>query len=123
MDYTAKELLDFLTETIQEKKAENIEQIDVSEKSGYTDYLLICTGSSDLHVRAIYDHVTHETKGKPYQLLGKEGMEGLSWVLVDFGMVILHIFREETRNYYDIEDIWKKQSAEIKKIETKYDQG
>ncbi len=121
MDYTAKELLDFLTQTIQEKKADNIEQIDVSEKSGYSDYLLICTGGSDLHVRAIADHVLHETKGKPYQLLGKEGMENLSWVLIDFGMVILHVFREETRKYYDLEDIWKKQSAEITRIESNYD--
>ncbi len=121
MDYSAKELLDFLTETIQEKKADNIEQIDVSEKSGYTDYLLICTGNSDLHVRAIADWLLHETKGKPYQLLGKEGFESLSWVLIDFGMVIVHIFREETRKYYDLEDIWRKNSAEIKKIETNND--
>ena len=121
MELTREELSAHIMQWIGDKKAENIEQIDVTGKTSYVDELIICTGSSDMHVRAIADNVLSEAKEAHVHLLGKEGMETGNWVLIDFGEVILHVFREETRQYYNLEQLWEKRANRYSKIETNYD--
>ena len=121
MEITREELGTRLVQWIMDKKAENIEQIDVTGKTTYVDEIIICTGSSDLHVRAIADHVIGMAKEQHIHMLGKEGQDAGSWVLIDFGEIILHIFREETRQYYKLEQLWEACANRVEKIETHYD--
>lgn len=90
-----------------EKKAENILHIDVEGKTDFTDSIIICHGSADLHLRAIAEHIKAKAREEKIQLLSAEGMDNASWILLDFIDIIVHIFNEETRSLYKIEDLYK----------------
>lgn len=90
-----------------DKKALNVEIIDVRGKVDYADYVIVMSGRSDRQVNAIVrgieDHVREELGVK---CLGVEGLPRGHWALVDYGDVIAHVFHEETRGYYDLEALW-----------------
>lgn len=89
-----------------ELKAENIETLDVRDKTSVADYFIVCTGTSDRHVSSIADKVLDrmtEAKLKPVRTEGERS----GWVLHDYGDVILHVMREEQRQFYDLETLWK----------------
>lgn len=91
-------------------KAESTEVIDVRSKTVVTDYLVVCSGTSDVHVRSIADKIDEEmrkTKMKPRSVEGRDS----GWVLLDFGDVICHVMREEQRQFYDLESLWKMMPA------------
>jgi ribosome-associated protein len=90
-----------------EKKAEDVVHIDVEGKTDFTDSIIICHGTADLHVRAIADHIKAEARKEKIQLLSSEGSQKASWILLDFIDIIVHVFNEETRALYKIEDIYK----------------
>ena len=116
----AQELSKKIVDTIIGKKAENIVSIDVEDKNSYTDEILICTGGSSLHIKAIADSVFDFAKENKVQILSKEGFEAGVWLLVDFGTIILHIFKQEIRENYKLEKLWKEREAKIKHIESTY---
>ena len=92
---------------VSDVKAEDIRVIDVEGRCSYCDLLVVCTGKADRHVRAIAGNLVAEHKrlrGKPP--LGVEGLAGGRWVLVDLGDVLVHIFDESSRGYYDIDGLW-----------------
>jgi ribosome-associated protein len=89
-----------------EKKAENVIHIDVEGKTDFTDSIIICHGTAELHIRAIADHIKQKAHEDKIQLLAVEGMENASWVLLDFIDIIVHVFNEETRSLYKIEDLY-----------------
>ena len=92
---------------LEEKKAENIEVIEIDEISPLADYFLICTGTSAIHVNTLCDAVEKavaDDLGEP--LLHREGHRSGTWVLLDFGSLIVHVFTEETRKFYDLEHLW-----------------
>ncbi len=121
MDLAHENLLEKLINWAVEKKAENIVKLDVSQKTTYTDTLLICTGTSGLHVKAIADNILRNAKGTEIHFLSKEGMSSNEWVLLDAGEVVIHIFREKTREYYKLEDLWNKEFIADERIENHYD--
>ena len=90
-----------------DKKALNVEIIDVRGKVDYADYVIVMSGGSDRQVNAIVrgieDHVREELGRK---CLGVEGLPRGHWALVDYGDVVAHVFHEETRGYYDLEALW-----------------
>lgn len=101
---------------LQEKKAEDIVVLDISSQTVMAEYFIICTGRSTTQVRALADHVSDSLKQK--QNILAKGIEGLSeskWVLLDYGDVIVHVFRSEEREYYNLERLW----ADAKQIEVK----
>lgn len=100
-----------------EKKAEDIMVINVKGIASYTDYIIVAQGSVEIHNRAIADHVIDMAKQNKIHLLSKEGLENGVWVLLDFADIIIHIFNEKTREYYNLEHYWKELNAEIYKIE------
>ena len=102
----AKELALAIAEAALEKQALSIDIIDVFDKVDYASYLVICSGRSDRHVDAIASGVEGALKGRGVFPLGVEGRTGSRWVLMDYEEVVLHVFEEETRGFYDIDGLW-----------------
>ena len=105
-DVTSEAQLASILATLDDMKAEEVVQIDLRGKSAIGDYMIVCTGRSSRQVVSIADKVTEELKAR-YGILSKtEGKEGGDWVLIDTGDVIVHLFRPEVREFYQIEKMW-----------------
>ena len=90
-----------------EHSALNVEIIDVRGKVDYADYVVVMSGRSDRQVSALARHIEAELEKKlGERCLGVEGLPTASWLLMDFGDVVVHIFHEDTRGYYDLETLW-----------------
>jgi ribosome-associated protein len=89
-----------------DKKAEQVVVLDLRGMSGYTDYLVIGSGTSDRQLEAIAEGIDKELKSMGHRLVGSEGQRGGRWVLLDFGDVVVHIFHHEDRAHYDLEGLW-----------------
>jgi ribosome-associated protein len=89
-----------------DKKAENVKILDISELSGFTDYFIICSGISDRQVQAIADSVKSTMKQQGVELVATEGYSEGRWVLLDFGDMVVHVFLDALREYYDLENLW-----------------
>jgi ribosome-associated protein len=90
-----------------DKKAENVKILNLTEISGFTDYFVICSGTSDRQVQAIADSVQSELKAAGRKALSVEGYGEGRWVLLDFGDIVVHIFLDALRDYYDLENLWE----------------
>ena len=89
-----------------DRKAADVVILDLREISSVTDYFVLCTGRSDVHVRAIVERIEAglaETGERP---LAREGVAHGSWALLDYGDVVAHVFQPETRAFYDLERLW-----------------
>jgi ribosome-associated protein len=89
-----------------DKKAVGLEILDVAGKVDYADFLVIMTGRSDRHAQALAQGIEEALKKKGVRPMSVEGLPHGSWVLMDFGDVVVHVFREETRQLYDLEGLW-----------------
>lgn len=91
----------------EERKAFDIKLYDVQNTSLLADYFIICSGTSDPHLRALSVHLQKTVK-EDYKLLPRnvEGIPASHWTILDFGIVIVHVFHPETRKYYCIEEVW-----------------
>ncbi len=97
-----------IIEWLTEKKAENIKLYDVENKTGYTDVIVVCEGSADVHNRAIASYLIDMAKEHKLSVLSKEGLDYGHWVLIDLGDVVVHIFLPQTREFYNIDDLFEK---------------
>ena len=95
-----------VTKALDEKKGKDIKLLRISDVSSLADYFLICTGTSNTHVKTLCDYAeyTLEQLGEP--LLGREGHRGNAWELLDYGAVVVHVFTEEAREFYSLERLW-----------------
>jgi ribosome-associated protein len=90
-----------------EKKALNVEIIDVQGKVDYADYVVVLSGRSDRQVAALAGYIQEDlTKAKGVRCLSLEGLPHGRWVLMDYGDVVVHVFHEDVRGYYDLESLW-----------------
>ncbi|MBS1705048.1 MAG: ribosome silencing factor [Armatimonadetes bacterium] len=104
MNSTEKAAL--ICEFADDMKAERIDTLDVRTKTSVTDYFVVCSGNSDTHVRAIAERVAEKLRDKGVRpLRTEEGDSG--WVLQDFGDVVLNVMREEKRQFYSLESLWR----------------
>lgn len=103
----AKEMARIAFKALDEKKGEDIKIIDISGVSVLADYFIIANGNSDSQVNALVDHVEESLHQAGFQLKQREGQGTGSWVLLDFGDIIVHIFDKENRLFYDLERIWR----------------
>ena len=103
---TAKEVAIQVTKALDEKKGTDIKLIRISDVSSLADYFLICTATAKTHVKTLCDYAefTMEQLGEP--MLGREGHRGNTWELLDYGSVVVHVFTEEARQFYNLERIW-----------------
>ena len=95
-----------VTKALDEKKGIDIKLLKIDRVSSLADYFLICTGTSNTHVKTLCDYAefTLENLGEP--LLGREGHRGNSWELLDYGTIVVHVFTDEARKFYDLERLW-----------------
>jgi ribosome-associated protein len=89
-------------------KALEIKILDLRRLSSFTDFYVICSGTSDRQLRAISDRTKEELTLEKIRPLSTEGYDHGNWILMDYPGVIFHIFTEESRNYYDLEGFWRK---------------
>lgn len=80
--------------------------MEISTLTNVADYFVIISGDSDVHVKAITDHIDKELRSEDVRLYHKEGYQYLNWVLLDYVDVVVHIFRREAREFYGIERLW-----------------
>jgi len=102
----ASKLLSLVTQTLDDAKAEDTICIDLDGKSPLADHMVVTTGRSGRHVAAIADQLRRKLKDTGLGRPRTEGLNGVDWVLVDAGDVIVHIFRPEVRAFYNLEKLW-----------------
>ena len=96
-------LISEIVDLALEKKAIDIISLDLRGLSSVSDYYLICSADSEPQVKAISDNIKNNTLNKPFHL---EGYEQFRWVLLDYGEIMVHIFRTKDREYYNLEKLW-----------------
>ena len=96
-----------------DKKAEEVIVLDLRGVSGYADFLVIGSGTSDRHLETVADGVEKSLKDSGHRAIGSEGHRGGRWVLLDFGDVVVHVFHQEERTHYDLEGLW----ADVPRVE------
>jgi ribosome-associated protein len=89
-----------------DKKAMDVVVLDMRDASSITDYFLICSGGSERQVQAIADAIDEQLALSGTVTLGVEGYREGRWILMDYGDVIVHVFSQETRDFYDLERLW-----------------
>jgi ribosome-associated protein len=103
------ELARAIVDVVEDRKAENILLLDLRPDAVIADFFVICTGNSDRQIKAIADNVREKIKEKYAKLpFSVEGEAHSGWVLMDYGDVIVHVFGEEEREFYDLESFWRK---------------
>lgn len=101
-----RKLLDFITHTLDQDKAEDIVSIDLHGKSEVADFMVICSGRSTRQVSAMAEKLADTLKRDHGIFSRLEGQDQGDWVLIDTGDVIVHIFRPEVRDFYQLEKMW-----------------
>ena len=106
--------LDLYVKAVLGRKALNVVALDVAELTSFADVFIICSGRSNRQVSAIADYIKTDLKKHKIKPLGVEGSKDGHWVLLDYGHVIIHVFYEPMRKFYDLEGLW----VDAKRIET-----
>ena len=103
----SREMAEIAVKALDSKKGIDLRLIEISDISTLADYFLICTASSNTHVRTLCDAVEEAMDEAGEPMVGREGHRGGTWVVLDFGCVVVHVFTEETRAFYDLERLWQ----------------
>ena len=105
------ELKLFVIDKVEDLKAKDVVVLDISERSNLADFMVVCSGTSKTHVKAIAENLVVEAKRANLHINGVEGRESSEWVLVDLGDVILHVMQDKTRDFYELEKLWTEKPA------------
>ena len=103
----SKEMARLAYQAMEDKKARDIRIIDISEISVLADYFLIASGSNKNQVQAMVDNVQEELHKAGFVPKQVEGYNSANWILLDYGDIIIHVFDEENRGFYNLEKLWK----------------
>lgn len=104
--YTADQTLEHCSEWLLDRKGEDIVVLDLRNIAEFTDYFMICTGSSDVQARALADAVIEGMKEAGQRPLHVEGYDSRRWILIDFVDVVIHVLQPEERGFYTLERLW-----------------
>jgi ribosome-associated protein len=102
-----KERYDCIINALHDKKAKDLRVIDIHQLTTIADYFIICSGTSTTHIKTLSDEVERKLKEKNVNPLRREGYNSARWVLLDYGDIVVHIFHEEDREYYNLEHLWQ----------------
>ena len=103
---TPKEIAYEVTKALDAKKGQDIKLLKIDRVSSLADYFLICTGTSNTHVKSLCDAVEEALDKVGEPVIRREGHRSGTWVLLDYGCLVVHVFTEETRQFYDLERLW-----------------
>ena len=101
-----KEIAYEVTKALDAKKGLDIKLLKIDKVSSLADYFLICTGTSNTHVKTLCDYAEYTLEQLGEQMLSREGHRGNSWGLLDYGTIVVHVFTEEARQFYSLERLW-----------------
>lgn len=103
----SKEFTEIIAEYILSKKGFDIKILDLKNLTTISDYFIICSADSDTQVKAIADEVDKNLRDRGIKYTNREGYDTLNWVLLDYFDVIVHIFKKDAREYYNLEKFWR----------------
>ena len=103
---SAKQVAYETAKALDDKKGVGIKLLKIDRVSSLADYFIICTGTSSTHVKTLCDYAELTLENLGETLLGRECHRGNSWELLDFGSVVVHVFTDEARKFYDLERLW-----------------
>jgi len=101
-----KQLRQLVYRALDDAKAQDIALLDVRKVAYFTDYMAIATGTSNRHVQSIADKVVDSLRDNGRRPVGVEGVKQGDWVLIDFGDMVVHVMRAQTRDFYNLEKLW-----------------
>lgn len=99
-------LKDLIIKLLDDKKAQNINILDLQNTTSFTRFMIFATGSSSRNIGAIANYVADELKKAGHPHTAIEGLRQAEWVLMDAGDIVVHLFQPETREYYKLEELW-----------------
>ena len=102
----SEQIKDQVIEALENVKGQDIKVIDIAEISSFADYMVVVSGTSDTHVKALAREASDDLRKQGVKPLNEDGADVGEWVLVDFGDVVLHVMRPEVRDYYALEKLW-----------------
>ena len=102
----SKQLLNLVTASLDDDKANDVTVIDLAGKTSFADHMVIATGTSQRHLTTMAEHLRENMKSEGVPRVALEGLSQCDWVLLDGGDIIVHLFRPEVREFYDLEKIW-----------------
>lgn len=102
-----KEVAAIAVKAMDDKKAVDLTLLEITDVTTLADHFLICTGTSNTHVKALCDAVEKALDEAGEPALRREGHRSGTWVLLDYGCLVVHVFTEETRQFYDLERLWR----------------
>ncbi len=108
-----KKLLKKIVKDLEESKAKDIQVIDIKNRSALADYIIIVSGTSSRHINSIVSNIVKSNKGN---VLSTEGLNSTDWLIVDFGDIILNVFKPEIREHYSLEKIWMNNDLKDEKL-------
>lgn len=108
MRLESEEKVEIIREAMEELKALDINVLPVAEKTQMTDYMVVCSGTSNVHIRAITDRIVERLKEHDIKGIRREGYSEARWILMDFGDVVVHVFDPEDRKFYRLEEYWER---------------
>jgi ribosome-associated protein len=106
LEDTRTDALQLILAVLDDAKAENIAAIDLAGKTSIADHMVIASGRSDRHVGAVAEQILSRLRDEGYGHAKVEGMPLCEWVLIDAGDIIVHVFKPEVRNFYNLEKMW-----------------
>ena len=102
----AAQIAAIAAKALDDKKARDVKILRTTEKTVLADYFVICNGTSSTHIKALVDEVDKQLSEAGEPPVRREGLRSDIWVLMDFGCVIVHVFTDEARKFYDLERLW-----------------
>ena len=102
----AEDVLKIVQEVLDERKGQFITTLDVRDKTSFTDYMVLVTGTSTRHIKSLCDYVVEKLAEQGFKPLGLEGDMSSDWVLLDLGDVIVHAMTAQAREFYQLEKLW-----------------
>lgn len=104
---TTDDVLHIATQALDDLKAQNVTVLPVAELTSIADHMVIATGTSSRHVKALAQEVAEQAKNAGFMPIGTEGEQSGEWLLVDLGDVIVHVMQAAAREFYDLERLWQ----------------
>ena len=103
---SAEQIAAIAAKALEDKKAKDVKVLKTTEQTVLADYFVICNGTSSTHIKALVDEVDKQLSEAGEPPMRREGLRSDIWVLMDFGCVIVHVFIDEARKFYNLERLW-----------------